>query len=285
MDPQLDGSNRPRVVLVLPAYNEAHALAKILPSVGAVPRLTSYDFSVLVVDDGSTDQTAAVIAQYRDHGVDGITRQANRGFGEALNDGLSKALEQADIVVTMDADDTHDVLLIPTMVESIVRGASDLVVASRYVPGSRQVGVPFLRRMLSRVGNGFVSLLLGRIATDISSNFRAYNASVLRRIADGDRYGRLATESGFAAAVELLLRAVDAGARISEIPFHLHYDRKVSPSAMRIGNTLVRVARLLLTEALRSRHSGANSKPEWRTDASISAVGPPDAPDSETLNA
>ncbi len=254
LDPQQRGSYSPRVVLVLPAYNEADGLARIFHRIRVAPGLASYEFSVLVVDDGSTDRTADVIVQHRGDRVSGLTHDVNSGFGVALNDGLSKALETADIIVTMDADDTHDVGLIPTMIEPIVRGASDVVLASRYVPGSRQVGVPLSRRTVSRMANGVVSRLLGRVTTDLSSNLRAYDASVLRRIAAVSRDGRLVTEPGFAAAVELLLRVIDAGARISEVPFHLHYDRKPTPSSMRVGNTLVRVARLLMSRALRPKY-------------------------------
>ncbi|HET8646137.1 MAG TPA: glycosyltransferase family 2 protein, partial [Vicinamibacteria bacterium] len=129
------------IVVVLPAFNEADALPPLLRRLQAVSvGHFGSALSVIVVDDGSTDGTAeAARAGAAGLAVKVVAHEVNRGLNEAMRTGLLAALEQAgedDIVITMDADDTHAPGLISRMTMLIEEG-NDVVVASRYAPGGR----------------------------------------------------------------------------------------------------------------------------------------------------
>ena len=142
------------IVVVLPAYNEAEALPPLLRRLRDVSAgHFGSGLSVIVIDDGSSDGTADAAQRGAPPGLDVrvISHGDNRGLNEALRTGLLAALERVgedDIVVTMDADDTHAPGLISRMTMLIEEG-NDVVVASRYAPGGRVLGVPRGRRLLS----------------------------------------------------------------------------------------------------------------------------------------
>ncbi|MET1072773.1 MAG: glycosyltransferase family 2 protein, partial [Umezawaea sp.] len=140
-----------RAHVVLPAYNEEGSLPPLL---GRLATLSlAGGLTVWVVDDGSRDATAAIT----ERGVDGldvrlVRHRVNLGLGRAVQSGLRAALEHAgpdDVVVVMDADDTHDPGLIPRLQAEIAAGA-DVVICSRFVDGGDDTTAPLGRRMLSR---------------------------------------------------------------------------------------------------------------------------------------
>src|SRR3989338_3939264 len=144
---------RRTIYIVLPALNEEASLPSLLHGLRETLDETTTSYRIIVVDDGSEDQTARIVETFkRDMPVRLIRHDANQGLGVALRDGLRAALEEAsdrDIIVTMDADYTHTPGLILRMVRMINEGY-DVVIASRYHPESRVCGVPLLRRTLSR---------------------------------------------------------------------------------------------------------------------------------------
>jgi dolichol-phosphate mannosyltransferase len=240
-----------RAHVVLPAYNEASALP---PLFGRLAELAhTEELTVWVVDDGSTDATADV-ARTGAPGLDVrlVRHPVNLGLGRAVQTGLRAALAAADgddVVVVMDADDTHDPALIPRLRAEIAAGA-DVAICSRFVAGGDDVTAPFGRRLLSR---GAAVLLRRTLrltgVRDFTSGFRAYRVSLLDRAAC--HWGeRLIEEQGFACMVELLLKLRHCGPVISEVPLHLRYDRKPGASKLKLGRTVLQYLRLLLRDRL-----------------------------------
>jgi dolichol-phosphate mannosyltransferase len=231
--------------LVIPAYNEERALPRLL---GRVAALGVVD-GVLVVDDGSSDGTVACVEAWHDGPRAQVVRHGtNRGLGAAMRTALSAItagpLADDDMVVTMDADDTHDPALIPRMCAAAVE--ADVVVASRYCPGGREFGLAWHRKVLSRAASAFLGLMRPVPGVrDYSCGFRAYRVRILREAVA--RYGAdgLVTTDGFACMAEILLRLHRLGARCVEVPLELHYERKEGRSKMRIARTIRGYAQIL----------------------------------------
>jgi dolichol-phosphate mannosyltransferase len=227
-----------RTVLLLPAFNEAEALPLLLARVRGVDE-------VLVVDDGSDDDTAAVARRYGRV----IRHERNRGLGAAMRTGLaavaSAQLGDGDVVVTMDADNTHDPDLIPELRRVLAAGA-DVAIASRFCPGAREIGLAWHRRLLTRGA----SLLLRTLrpvdgVRDYSSGYRAYRVGIVRRALAHYGAAGLVASDGFDCMAEILLRLAALGARFGEVPLELHYERKRGGSKLPVVRTIAGYVSLL----------------------------------------
>lgn len=239
-----------KVWVLLPAFNEAENLPPLLEGVAAVLGPAGLPYGVIVVDDGSTDDTRAVAAAAAPRRpVQVVAHAQNRGLARTIETALGTVLRQAnaaDVVVTMDADNTHPPGLILRMVDEIRRGA-DLVIASRYAPGGAEEGVPLLRRVLSHGIGVLMRLRFGlQGVRDYSSGYRAYRTRLLQ--AAVHRYGsRLIESPGFTVMAELLLKLQPFGPRVVEVPLHLRYDRKRGGTKMRLLQTVAGYLGLLFT--------------------------------------
>ena len=244
-----------RLIVVLPAYNEEDCLPPLLRKFRKLFRYyaaksAGFDPLVIVVDDGSKDRTAAVALEAaKKMPVRLVQHPQNKGLGEAIKTGLRAAMEEstsdADVFVLMDADDTHPPHYVIPMLKRIDAGA-DMVIASRYRPGSKQVGIPLNRWFMSQVARWLFVLFLGLPGVrDYTCGFRAYRSGLIRRSLE--HYGdEIITRNGFACTDQLLVNIACLGnIRIREIPFILRYDRKVGPSKLNLGVTVLETFKLL----------------------------------------
>jgi dolichol-phosphate mannosyltransferase len=239
------------ISIVLPAYDEAAGLADLLARIAT--RVTR-EHEILLVDDGSTDETAAIAERASERQPVRVLRHpVNQGYGRALRTGLLAAAERGGTVVTLDADDTHDPALIEALVAAIDDGY-DLVVASRYQPGAAEVGVPAYRRALSRAASVVFKTAIGiQGLHDYTSGFRAYRGSLLAELVRVHGREGLVEDAGFASGFELLLKAAALGARVGEVPLVLRYDRKRGPSKLSVARTLPRYAKVVAANGLGAR--------------------------------
>jgi dolichol-phosphate mannosyltransferase len=240
-----------KVILALPAYNEGGNLEPLIDEAAAVLGKAGIRLEMLVVNDGSSDNTRAVLESLAArHPVRIITHEQNRGLGGAIKTLIAASLEMSrnadDIIVNMDADNTHDPSYILPMSAKIWNEGFDVVIASRFREGSREVGVPFHRRMISRAARVVFRLYLGLPdVRDYTCGYRAYRASVLR--AAHERYGdAIITRQGFACTDELLVRMSRITRKITEVPFVLRYDKKRGRSKMPFLRTVFETLRMLL---------------------------------------
>lgn len=234
-----------KLTVVLPAYNEEKDLPPLLQHLGTVLSAATYDFRILVVDDGSSDATADVTRQAA--AVFPITllqHPQNMGLGAAIRTGLQAATEEEGVVITMDADNSHDPALIPTMIEQLDKGY-DVVIASRFQAGGQEIGVPLTRKMLSHTASAIMRTVFRYPnVRDYSCGYRAYRTSVLRTLQQ--TYGPdFLQEKGFACLLELLLKLRTVQARATEVPLVLRYDLKFGASKMRIFRTMARYAAIM----------------------------------------
>jgi dolichol-phosphate mannosyltransferase len=242
----MDETQAAQLIVALPAYNEEGSIELLLDSLctvlGKLPVLSR----IIVVDDGSTDATAARVLAFRGCPVSLVEHDRNRGLHEAVRTGMLEGLRAArpdGVIVTMDADNTHHPDLIPRMLEEISRGA-DLVIASRFAPGGRMMGASFMRRVYSYGARAILSLRFPAPGVrDYTCGYRAYRAAILQRAFDrwGDEFIRF---PGFSCMLDILVRLRSLGARIAEVPLVLRYDRKVGPSKMRVFRTIANTLRV-----------------------------------------
>ncbi len=243
---------RSKVYVVFPAWNEERVIGQALRALAAAARGREDRYHAVLVDDGSTDRTVAEAerAVAESGGLLPLTvlrHETNRGLGAGLRTGLYWCLDHAgeeDVVVTLDADNTHPPALIPALVERL-GDRYDLAIASRYRPGASVKGVPGYRLFLSQ-GSRMLLQALYPIpgVRDYTCCFRAYRVPLLRRarLAWGDD---LCTARGFEAVMDLLLKLGAVGVRATEMGFPLDYGERLGQSKMKVLRTIGRTLALL----------------------------------------
>ena len=240
------------IYVIFPAYNEERVIRPTLLALAKAIRGSEPDYHAVLVDDGSTDRTIdeARAAVAESGGVPELTvlrHEHNRGLGAGLRTGIYWCLDHAsdaDLIVTLDADNTHPPSLIPELVAR-ARGGYDLVIASRYRPGAQVYGVPRYRRMLSDVGRLTFQLLYPIPGVrDYTCCFRVFRVPILSRARAvyGDE---LCTARGFEAVMDLLLRLGPLGVRVTEVGFVLDYGSRVGQSKMKVLHTIRQTLMLL----------------------------------------
>jgi dolichol-phosphate mannosyltransferase len=237
-----------KVNVILPAYNEEHQIASLLEHIQLAMNESSLSYQVIIIDDGSSDGTYFIVKQFSERMPIIIkTHDQNKGLGYSIHEGLIYAVSMArehDIIVTMDADDTHTPGIILRMVRMIMEGY-DVVIASRYQHESRTIGVPIERRILSYMGS-----LLCRIifpiqgVHDYTCSYRAYRAMVIKDAFE--KYGdHFVDQDGFQCMVDILLKLRKEQVIFGEVPFLLRYDNKKDISKMNVPQTTLNTLKLL----------------------------------------
>jgi glycosyltransferase involved in cell wall biosynthesis len=190
-----------RLLTAIPVYNEARHLLAVLDKV------RRYSPEILVVNDGSTDRTAELLAQQKDVRV--ITHPHNRGYGAALISAFAYALEQPiDVLVTTDCDGQHEPARIPVLMEAI--HDADIVSGSRYLRDFRQNTLPPQDRFqINREITIELNRRFGLQLTDAFCGFKAYRTQALARLQ--------ITETGWGMPLQLWVQAARLGLRIKEV--------------------------------------------------------------------
>ncbi|MEK7329443.1 MAG: glycosyltransferase family 2 protein [Candidatus Eisenbacteria bacterium] len=196
-----------RIAALVPAFQAEAHLGGVLARLAALPRAPE----ILVVDDGSTDGTAAVA---RGAGVRVLSLPENRGKGHALLAGF-RALSGFDGVVTLDADGQHPPECLPAFVRAAEQGA-DLVLGVRQRSGD----MPLIRRLANGVSSGWASWLAGQPVADSQCGYRLYGRRMLERTPITP--GRYEVES------EVIVRAARLGFRLAAVPIPTVYSTEES---------------------------------------------------------
>lgn len=228
--------------IVLPAFNEAESLKALLPDLIKTLKDERLQHKIYVVDDGSMDGTSKIVKDFsrRFPQMKLITHQTNKGLAEAVNTGFKTALagsKSKDILITMDADNTHLPGLIVRMSRLINEG-NDIVISSRFVSGSRVRGVPLSRRVLS-LAAGLIFKILFPISgvKDYTCGFRAYRVDLIKK-GMAVYKNKFISERGFSCMVDILLKLRRLDPICTEIPMILRYDLKKGKSKMNVFQTV-----------------------------------------------
>lgn len=241
---------RPLLVrIALPAFNEALAIKDLVQRLVQTLAESPWQYDILIVDDGSSDETVQVVEMLQEKfPIRLVKHEHNRGLGAAITTCLTEAIQglyDDDIVITMDADNTHPPQLITRMVP-MIREGRDIVIASRFREGARVVGLSWFREWLSVGASWMMRILFGiKGCRDYTCGYRAYRVGTLRE-AHGKFRGQFVRESGFASMAELLLNLSKLNVVVGEVPLLLRYDFKQGASKMRIARTIYRTLRMVM---------------------------------------
>ena len=214
-----------RATVCLPTYNERENLPRMIEALRLVLRAGD---RVLVIDDNSPDGTGEIAdALAAAHPfVEVLHRPRKEGLGRAYVAGFRHALAgDAELVLEMDCDFSHDPEDVPRLIETAENGA-DLVLGSRYVPGGGTRNWGLVRRLISRGGSVYTGLWLHMGVKDPTGGFKCFRRPVLERL-DLDAI----TPRGYAFQIEMTYRVKRAGFRVVEIPITF-VDRVVGQSKM-----------------------------------------------------
>lgn len=202
-----------KLLIAVPVFNEEKYVRPVL---GEILR---YGHDVLVVDDGSTDGTPAILRDLaRQRRIQLLTHPENRGYGQSLIDAFAHASARGyDWVLTMDCDEQHEPSRIPAFVQACRADDADVISGSRYMPGTEKDAdlPPPDRRNINHTMTELLNSTLGLALTDSFCGFKAHRVSAMEKLN--------LTIPGYAFPMQFWVQAVAAGLRIREISVKLIY--------------------------------------------------------------
>ena len=196
-------ATRPELTIVVPAYNEAGTIEAVVERLRELP----FELQIIVVDDCSTDDTAAIAGRLAD--VELVRHEVNRGKGAALRSGFAQT--RGRIVVIQDADLEYDPVDIPDLVAPIRSGVADAVFGSRLIGGRPQRAHLFWHKVGNRALSLLTNVLYNTTLSDMETGYKAFTLEVLRSIEP-------LYESDFRIEPELTAKICRGGFRIYEVP-------------------------------------------------------------------
>ncbi|MCH7560698.1 MAG: glycosyltransferase family 2 protein [Thaumarchaeota archaeon] len=201
------------ISIILPTYNESKNICGILEHIQkSIPR--DLKVETIVVDDNSPDNTAKMAEDYfysikekTSHTINVIKRKAKDGLSSAILTGIQEAA--GNTIVVMDSDFSHPPHIIPKMIDTLKQTGCDIVIASRYIKGGSIQGLPFKRKLMSKVATKIAKKGLGVKSHDPMSGFFAFKKNII----DGLKFDGI----GFKMLLELLVKT--KGVKVEEIPY------------------------------------------------------------------
>ncbi len=168
-----------KISILIPVYNESRTLPQVLDRVRNAPLPAGCEREIIVVDDGSTDGTAAILRGYAETNlVIGHYAPSNAGKGAALRIGIS--LATGDVILTQDGDLEYDPRDYAALIEPILAGRSEVVYGSRFL--GRTLGMAWKNRLANRILTSAANILYSAHITDEATAYKAFRADLLRAI-------------------------------------------------------------------------------------------------------
>lgn len=234
------------IYIVIPIFNEEQNIPNLKKELSDF----SFEQSIFIVfsDDGSTDNTKdAIDANFPKESYIIIGDGINRGPGAAFKNGfdwvLGNSTDDSDVIISIEADCTSDLSILPEMLV-LNRMKYDLVLASVYAQGGGFDSTGFIRKFISSIANLLYRYAFNVKVQTISSFYRVYSVSLLRRI--HLKYGDLIKESGFICMLEILIKAIHCEAKIIEVPMVLKSSKRLGKSKMKIIKTSMDYLKFLI---------------------------------------
>lgn len=233
-----------RISLVVPAYNEAPTIGRVLKRIAELP----IDYQIVVVDDGSDDGTAVEAEAAIAGPFVCIRHEANLGKGAAIRSALPHI--DGEIVVIQDADAEYDPADVPALVQPIIDGYADVVYGSRLLGGKPQRAFLFWHFVGNRVLSGLTDVLYNTTITDMETGYKAFRSDVLR--------GLDLREDRFGIEPELTAQVCKQKLRIYEVPVS-YYGRTYAEGKKITWRDGLRAIAVLLRVRVRRRSAGVRA--------------------------
>jgi dolichol-phosphate mannosyltransferase len=225
------------IYILIPVFNEAQNIPNLKLELCSIT-LTD-DIFFVFSDDGSTDNSKQLLQQeFSAYNYIILGDGVNRGPGAVFNKGfefiLQHSTNQNDVVVTMEADCTSDIVLLPKMI-AINKLGFDVVLASVYAQGGGFDETNWFRKLISAIANLLFRLLFNVKVLTLSSFYRAYSIALLRKIKENNTH--IIAETGFICMLEILLKSIKLNANIIEVPMVLQSHKRIGKSKMKVLKT------------------------------------------------
>lgn len=227
------------VFFLVPLYNESLNIPALSEGLKAVIPAENKFF--VFVDDGSADNSVQLLkSKFAGHNFHIIEKEKNQGPGHSFNLGfewiLSRSPNSSILIVTLEADNTSDLSILPGMI-AISRLGYDLVLASVYAQGGGFEKTSLMRRIISFFANMLFRAFFNVKVLTLSSFYRVYQVSLLQKIKKANT--RIIEEKGFICMLEILLKAIRLNAAIIEVPMKLRFANRKGKSKMKILKTMI----------------------------------------------
>ena len=225
------------IYFLIPVYNESLNIPNLFGEMKNV--LPDQEKFFVFSNDGSTDNSIELIKEcFKGMSFQVLSDGVNRGPGMAFNIGfewiLTHSKDNKDVVITMEADLTSDISLLPKMFGMQALGF-DLVLASVYAQGGGFDKTSFFRKLISAIANLMFRFLLDIKVLTLSSFYRLYGIDLLRKIKSNNE--TIISEKGFICMIEILIKSINENAAIIEVPMVLHSGKRAGKSKMKIMKT------------------------------------------------
>ena len=232
---------------MLPAYNEEKNLIKIFKKIEKLV-VVRKNIRVVLIDDFSSDNTKKIAKKKYNFKLYYLRHSRNKGLSIAMESGFKKIIKHAnsdDLIVTLDSDNTHPISIIDKMIKEIEK-SSDIVIASRFQPGSIVNGVSMWRHFLSAGAKFFFKILYPfKNLNDYTCNFRVYRSHLIRELLKNKNFFKN-EDFNIAGKIIIFLTNKFKYLKLSEIPFKLSYNYKIGASKMNLTKTILLTIDLMI---------------------------------------
>ncbi len=243
------------IKIIFCAYNEAENLEKLLVNINHELEILGRDFEIITCLDGSSDDSFKILSDFQEfHQITILPIENQRGLGKAYKKLFLEVIKNSndqDLIISLDADNTHDPEQIAEMIKHFENNSLDLLVASRFCDTSIMEQFPLHRKLISKsISILFRTLfrvkkISGKKLQDYTSGFRIYKAGKLKELFQIEK-DNFITEPEFTYTCELLIKLARINSRVDEIAISYNYSKKIGKSKLRIMRNFWRLKILLL---------------------------------------
>ncbi|MFX1392257.1 MAG: glycosyltransferase family 2 protein [Promethearchaeota archaeon] len=223
------------ISIIIPLYNEEKSIRNII---NRIPNF--YDYEIIIVDDGSTDNSIEEILKIKRKNIKLIRHKKNQGYGASILDGIKRA--KGDIIITIDSDGQHNPEEIPVLIEPLLNNESDIVIGSRY-EGKSTYKVALHTRAGEYIVKKSLWVLYHQLIGNNQSGFRAFTKKTLK-LFDNIIFSK------FGLCTEILFKAGHAGFRIKEVPIIIN-ERRYGVSTNHVGEILKSISSIIFLHFLK----------------------------------